>query len=114
MPILLSKAHRTVSATHSNTRNGYILLHLLGTRSALTGPPRNSPIGWRDAASTAARGCRGSYARYRWQVKAQRNIVVHNSVPLLDRCAASAIGIMPHIHVSGYFRLTVPVDEVIE
>jgi hypothetical protein len=53
-------------------------------------------------------------ARYRWQVKGQRNIVVHNSLPLLDRCAASAIGIMPHIHVSGYFRLTVPVDEVIE
>jgi hypothetical protein len=34
-------------------------------------------------------------------------------LPLLDRCAASVIGIMPHIHVSGYFRLTVPV-EVIE
>jgi len=53
-------------------------------------------------------------ARYRWQVKGQRNIVVHNSLPLLDRCAASATGIMPHIHVSGYFRLTVPVNEVIE
>ena len=53
-------------------------------------------------------------ARYRWQVKRQRDIVVHNSLPLLDRCAASAIGIMPHIHVSGYFRLTVPADEVIE
>jgi hypothetical protein len=34
--------------------------------------------------------------------------------PLLDRCAASATGIMLHIHVSGYFRLTVPADEVIE
>jgi hypothetical protein len=53
-------------------------------------------------------------ARYRWQVKGQRDIVVHNSLPLLDRCAASATGIMPHIHVSGYFRLTVPANEVIE
>jgi hypothetical protein len=35
-------------------------------------------------------------------------------LPLLDRCAASATGIMPHIQVSGYFRLTVPADEVIE
>jgi hypothetical protein len=35
-------------------------------------------------------------------------------LPLLDRCAASVTGIMPHIHVSGYFRLTVPADEVIE
>jgi hypothetical protein len=53
-------------------------------------------------------------ARYRWQVKGQRDIV-HKSLPLLDRCAAaSATGIMPHIHVSGYFRLTVPADEVIE
>jgi hypothetical protein len=53
-------------------------------------------------------------ARYRWQVKGQRNIVVHNNLPLLDRCAASAVGIIPHIHVSGYFRLTAPVDEVIK
>jgi hypothetical protein len=54
-------------------------------------------------------------ARYRWQVKGQRDIVVHNSLPLLDRCAAaSATGIMPHIHVSGYFRPTVPADGVIE
>ena len=53
-------------------------------------------------------------ARYRWQVKGQRDIVVYNSLPLLDRGAASATGIMPHIHVSGYFRLTVPADEVIE
>ena len=53
-------------------------------------------------------------ARYRWQVKWQRDIVVHNSLPLLDRYAASATGIMPHIHVWGYFRLTVPADEVIE
>jgi hypothetical protein len=62
------------------------------------------------------RSKRGTYllARYRWQVKGQRNIFVHNSLPLLDRCVASAIGIMPHILVSGYFRLTVPVDEVIE
>ena len=47
-------------------------------------------------------------ARYRWQVKWQRDIVIHNSLPFLDRYAASATGIMPHIHVSGYFRLTVP------
>jgi len=47
-------------------------------------------------------------------VKGPRDIVVHNSLPLLDRGAASATGIMPHIHVSGYFRLTVPADEVIE
>ena len=53
-------------------------------------------------------------ARHRWQVKGQRYIVVHNSLPPLDCCAASATRIMPHIHVSGYFRLTVPVDEVIE
>jgi putative tryptophan/tyrosine transport system substrate-binding protein len=31
-------------------------------------------------------------ARYRWQVNRQRNIIVHNSFPLLDRGAASATG----------------------
>jgi hypothetical protein len=69
-----------------------------------------------NAISQAFAYCSRSHllARYRWQVKGQRNIVVHNSLPLLDRCAASATGIMPHIHVSGYFRLTVLVDEVIE
>ena len=50
--------------------------------------------------------------------KGRGDIVVHNSLPFLDRWAASATGIMPHIHVSGYFRLTVrltvPADEVIE
>ena len=53
-------------------------------------------------------------ARYRWQVKWQRDIVVHNSLPLLDRCAASATGIMPHIHVSDYVRLLACADEFIE
>jgi hypothetical protein len=54
-------------------------------------------------------------ARYRWQVKGQRNIVVHNSLPLLDRCAAaSARVIMPHIHVSDYVRLLACADEFIE
>jgi hypothetical protein len=33
---------------------------------------------------------------------------------LLDRCAASARGIMPHIHVSDYVRLVARADEVIE
>ena len=64
--------------------------------------------------SSAIEGGAHLLARYRWQVKGQRDIVVHNSLPLLDRCAASATGIMPHIQVSGYFRLTVPADEVIE
>jgi len=33
---------------------------------------------------------------------------------LLDRCASSARGIMPHIHIAGYFRLTTRADEMIE
>jgi hypothetical protein len=49
-----------------------------------------------------------------WQVKGQRDIVVHNSLPLLDYCAASVTGIMPHIYITDYFRLTVPANEVIE
>jgi hypothetical protein len=53
-------------------------------------------------------------ARYRWQVKGQRDIVVHKSLPFLDHCAASATGITPHIYIPDYFRLTVPANEVIE
>jgi len=35
-------------------------------------------------------------------------------LPLLDRCNASARGIMPHLRLSDYVRLTVRADEVIE
>jgi hypothetical protein len=54
-------------------------------------------------------------ARYRWRIKWQRDIVVHNSLPLLDRrAAASARVIMPHIRVSDYVRLPACADEFIE
>ena len=40
----------------------------------------------------------------RWQVEGERDILVHNSLPLLE-CAASARGIMPHIQFSDYIWL---------
>jgi hypothetical protein len=35
-------------------------------------------------------------------------------LPLLNRCAASAKGIMPHLRFSNYVRLIARDDEVIE
>ncbi len=52
----------------------------------------------------------------RWQVEGQRDIFIHQSLPLLDRCAVaiSTRGIMPYIQVSSHFRLTTGANEMIE
>src|SRR6266849_1281794 len=63
---------------------------------------------------SAVKGGAHLLARNRWQVEGQRNILVHQRLPPLDRCAALGRGIMLHIPVSGYFRLVARADEVIE
>src|SRR5213075_887794 len=61
----------------------------------------------------AIEGSADLFPRNRWQVEGQRNILIHQRLPLLDRCAASGRGIMPHIHASDYVRLLARADEVI-
>jgi hypothetical protein len=51
-------------------------------------------------------------ARYRWKVERQQGIFVHRSLRLLDRCAASTRGIMPHLRLSDYGRPTARTSEV--
>src|SRR5258708_34608766 len=53
------------------------------------------------------------FPRNRWQVEGQRNILIHQRLPPLDRCAASGSGIMPHIRVSYYVRPTVRAHETV-
>jgi hypothetical protein len=55
-------------------------------------------------------------ARYRWQVEGQGDILIHKSLPLHDHSAlaASATGIMLHIHVSHYVQLVARADEIIK
>ena len=50
----------------------------------------------------------------RWQVEGQRNILIHQRLPPLVAVLLRAEGIMPHIHLSGYFRLVARANEVIE
>jgi len=53
-------------------------------------------------------------ARYRWQVEGQQGIFVRRSSLLLDRCAASARGTMPHLRLSDPVRPTARADKAIE
>ena len=54
-------------------------------------------------------------ASHCWQVEGQRDILIHESLLLLDRraLAVMARGIMPNLRLSDYVRLIARADEVI-
>jgi len=54
--------------------------------------------------------------RYRWQGEEQRDILVHQSLPPLDRAAlaASTMGMMHQVHILDHVRLVALADEVNE